>query len=116
MQTTAKRFAVAGLVLLLLAAVGYMYSRERSAADSGTSGGAAGQAGSGNSNGAGAGGQAGEEAQETIDLSAAIDASLSLSREEKATVDGAETDTQAANQTEAELNAYHTVYAQNELN
>lgn len=101
-------------MLLLLVAVGYGYSRSQSTTDSATPNGTANQDGSGGQNGTGASGQAAP--QEPIDLTAAINASLTLSGEEKSAVEGSETNTSVIEETDPEINAYSTVYAQQELN
>ncbi len=58
----------------------------------------------------------GAAAQEPVDVSAAIDASLAAAAGEMNSVNGSETDTQVVNEMDTQINAYGNIYDQGELN
>ncbi len=58
----------------------------------------------------------GAAAQEPVDVSSTIDASLAAAAGEMNSVNGSETDTQVVNELDTQINAYGNIYDQGELN
>ena len=111
MKNIPKSLFVGAAVLLVVGVVGANYVRKASTPVNTT-------APTGTTSPTGTSGTPGTSAaaQDPVDVSSAIDASLAAAAGEMNSVNGSETDTQIVSETDTQINAYGNIYEQSELN